>query len=188
MIEANLVQAGLAIFGVASLFMAMGHNEAARRWAPIVGLAGQPFWLAFATRTSAWGLMLTIAAFTAVYLHGLWRQWRPRQLTDQPDLVDVEREAQRLEALEAHERQQRLVLLAGRIADEAALTDILSNCPAERMGNATWYDTARAGAGPHEPDGDVAEIEAVALAVQYLDMRGVISYHPMQRHLVRVSP
>jgi hypothetical protein len=183
----DVVQAGLAVFGIASLFMAMGHDERARRWAPLVGLAGQPFWLIFASRTNAWGLMFTIAAFSAVYAHGAWRQWKrpaPRELAEQPQPFDS---ALAADVLEEHERRCRLVLLAGRIADEAALSDILSNCPAERMGNAVWYDTARAGAGPGEPEGDEAEIEAVALAVQYLDMRGFMLYHPTQRHLVRVA-
>jgi hypothetical protein len=185
-VNGDLIQAALAIFGLSSLFMAMGDNDTARRWAPLVGLAGQPFWLIFATRTNAWGLLLTIAGFTAVYAYGCWRRWGPRarRLIDQPEPIGTTLAA---EFLEEHERRQRLVTLAGRIADEAALSDILGYCPPERMGNVTWYDTARAGAGPDEPDGDEAEIEAAALAVQYLDMRGFIAYHPVQRHLVRVT-
>lgn len=71
-----MIQLGLAVFGLTALWMAMGHNPALRRWAPLVGLAGQPFWLAFAWQTSAYGLMVLAVAYSAVYAQGAWVQWR----------------------------------------------------------------------------------------------------------------
>ena len=58
------------------LYMATGHNARARRWAPIVGLCGQPFWLVFAVQSSAWGLLALSLAYSAVYVRGAWVQWR----------------------------------------------------------------------------------------------------------------
>lgn len=71
-----MIQLALAVFGLTAMFMAMGNNPRARRWAPIVGICGQPFWMIFAVSTSAWGLLALSAAYTAVYIRGIWLQWR----------------------------------------------------------------------------------------------------------------
>lgn len=71
-----MLQLALAIFGLAALFMATSNSPGARRWAPIVGLAGQPFWLLFSARAQAWGLLALSIAYTAVYLRAAWLQWR----------------------------------------------------------------------------------------------------------------
>lgn len=71
-----MIQLALAFFGLTALYMATGHNLKARRWAPIVGLCGQPFWLIFAVQAQAWGLLALSAAYTAVYIRGVWMQWK----------------------------------------------------------------------------------------------------------------
>lgn len=71
-----MTQLALAVFGLSALWMAMGHNPVARRWAPVVGLCGQPFWLVFAMSVEAWGLLVLSLAYTAVYVRGVWVQWR----------------------------------------------------------------------------------------------------------------
>lgn len=76
--NATLIQLGLAVFGLTSLVMALGHNPRARRWAPVIGLIGQPFWTAFAYSTKAWGLGLLVVAYTTVYAYGVWVQWRKK--------------------------------------------------------------------------------------------------------------
>lgn len=70
-----LIQCALALFGLTAMFMATGHNIRARRWAPIVGLCGQPFWLAFAWRSDAWGLLILSLAYSCVYVRGILVQW-----------------------------------------------------------------------------------------------------------------
>ena len=71
-----MIQLALAAFGLTALFMAMGHNARARRWAPLVGLCGQPFWVAFAIEADAWGLLALSTAYSIVYAHGAWVQWK----------------------------------------------------------------------------------------------------------------
>lgn len=71
-----MIQLALAFFGLAALWMATGESVIARRWAPIVGLAGQPFWIWFAIRVSAWGLLALSVGYTAVYARGAFIQWR----------------------------------------------------------------------------------------------------------------
>lgn len=64
----------LAAFGLTALWMATGNSLPARRWAPVVGLLGQPFWMVFAIEARAWGLLALSGAYTAVYLRGAWVQ------------------------------------------------------------------------------------------------------------------
>lgn len=72
-----MIQIALAFFGLTAMVMAMGHNARARRWAPVVGgLCGQPFWIAFALQSSAWGLLALSLAYSAAYVRGAWVQWR----------------------------------------------------------------------------------------------------------------
>ena len=56
----------------------MFRNARARRWAPVVGLCGQPFWIVFALQSSAWGLLALSLAYSAVYVRGALVQWRAR--------------------------------------------------------------------------------------------------------------
>jgi hypothetical protein len=70
-----VIQLALAFFGLTALFMATGHSAKARQWAPVVGLAGQPFWLWFSVSVNAWGLFALSLAYTAVYVRAAWVQW-----------------------------------------------------------------------------------------------------------------
>lgn len=70
-----MIQFFLAAFGLTSIYFAMGHNARLRRWAPIIGLAGQPFWAIFAWQSGGWGLGLLVAAYTLVYIQGIRMQW-----------------------------------------------------------------------------------------------------------------
>lgn len=65
----------MAAFGLTSLWCAMGNNANLRKFAPVIGLAGQPFWAWFAWQSQAWGLGLLVLAYTLVYIRGAWVQW-----------------------------------------------------------------------------------------------------------------
>ena len=71
-----MIQFALALFGLSALYMATGHNLVARKWAPVVGLCGQPFWMVFSVQASAWGLLALSVTYSAVYVRGIWLQWR----------------------------------------------------------------------------------------------------------------
>lgn len=71
-----MTQLLIAIFGLSSIYMAMDNDTRLRKWAPIVGLCGQPAWLYFAWQSQAWGLGLLVAAYTVVYANGVRVQWR----------------------------------------------------------------------------------------------------------------
>lgn len=72
-----LVQTALAMFGLTAMTLAMGHSARGRKWAPLIGLAGQPFWIVFAIQVEAWGLIPLATAYSVVYARGAWVQWRP---------------------------------------------------------------------------------------------------------------
>lgn len=69
--------------------------------------------------------------------------------------------------------------IATEVADEETRADIETNCTFERMGRLTWYDTTLpTTAGP--------EIDAsINRALRYLELRGHLVQHPVQKHLVR---
>lgn len=53
----------------------MGNSARGRKFAPVVGLLGQPAWVWFAIQSKAWGLLLISIAYTLVYIRGAWQQW-----------------------------------------------------------------------------------------------------------------
>jgi hypothetical protein len=71
-----LVQLTIALFGLTAVYLGMVSTSVrANRWAPVVGLMGQPFWL-YATGSAAqWGMFGLCLAYTVVYAIGVWRWW-----------------------------------------------------------------------------------------------------------------
>lgn len=72
----ELVQFALALFGLTAMWLSMGRSERGRKWAPVIGLCGQPFWVLFAFQVEAWGLIPLATAYSLVYARGAWVQWR----------------------------------------------------------------------------------------------------------------
>ena len=70
-----IVQLCIAIFGLSALWMAMGHNPRLRKWAPVLGLLGQPFWFLATVPSGNWGMVALCVAYTLVYVHGIRVQW-----------------------------------------------------------------------------------------------------------------
>jgi len=70
-----MIQFLMALFGLTSLYCAMSNQPRLRKWAPLIGLAGQPFWAWFAWQSSGWGLGLLVLAYTRVYIQGIRMQW-----------------------------------------------------------------------------------------------------------------
>jgi len=74
-----VTQIFIALFGLGAIWMALDPDKRLHKWAPLVGLAGQPFWAAFAWETQGWGLAALVVAYTAVYARGAWVQWEARR-------------------------------------------------------------------------------------------------------------
>lgn len=63
------------MFGLTAITFAMSNQTKLRKWAPIIGLAGQPFWFAATIPNAQWGMVVLCCAYTAVYARGIWMQW-----------------------------------------------------------------------------------------------------------------
>jgi len=46
-----------------------------RRWGPLAGLAGQPFWFVATISAEQWGMLVVATWFTWVYLEASYRYW-----------------------------------------------------------------------------------------------------------------
>lgn len=68
-------QLAIAVFGLTSMWMALGNSAPLRKWAPVLGLAGQPFWFTATVPTQQWGMVALCVAYTLVYINGIRVQW-----------------------------------------------------------------------------------------------------------------
>lgn len=64
--------------GLTAVALSQSKRAALRRWAPIFGLAGQPFWLAETSAAGQLGMFALSVAYTAVWAAGAWNQWGNR--------------------------------------------------------------------------------------------------------------
>ncbi|MEY5097760.1 MAG: hypothetical protein RJA36_479 [Pseudomonadota bacterium] len=71
-----LLQAYIAVTGLAAIVLLQWGGERSRRWAPFIGLAGQPAWLWFAAHSGAAGVGLVSLAYTLVWAAGCVREVR----------------------------------------------------------------------------------------------------------------
>lgn len=65
-------QLGICVPGVIAIWLAMGR---APKWAPIFGLASEPFWLWTAIEHSQWGIIALCVLYTASWARGIKTHW-----------------------------------------------------------------------------------------------------------------
>lgn len=70
------LQAWIAVTGLAAIAMLQFGGARARRWAPFLGLAGQPAWLWHAADTQALGIGAVSAAYTVIWMAGCVKEMR----------------------------------------------------------------------------------------------------------------
>lgn len=70
-----IAQIGITIFGVTAICLANSAAPARRRWAPIFGLAGQPFWIWSAFSAQQWGVLALCVLYTAAWANGFNQHW-----------------------------------------------------------------------------------------------------------------
>ena len=69
------VQLGIMFFGLAAIALTQSSSSERRRWAPVFGLAGQPFWLYATFIDGQLGMFAVSCAYTVVWAMGMWKQW-----------------------------------------------------------------------------------------------------------------
>jgi hypothetical protein len=73
-----IAQIGIAVFGVLAVWLSQDEHTARRRWAPVFGLLGQPFWVWMAWSGQQWGVLILCALYTVSWARGL-RMWSEGQ-------------------------------------------------------------------------------------------------------------
>jgi hypothetical protein len=68
-----IAQVGVVLFGAGGVWLSMGTRW--RRYAPLLGIAGQPFWFWAAWESRQWGVFLVTVIYTAAWAHGIYRHW-----------------------------------------------------------------------------------------------------------------
>lgn len=68
-------QIGIGIFGVTGIVMANMRQHGARKWAPILGMAGQGFWFWMAIDKKLWGVLFMSLVYTAAWGLGIYNHW-----------------------------------------------------------------------------------------------------------------
>lgn len=71
-----IVQTVIALSGVAAIAMLVLGGESARKWSPVVGIVGQPFWLYASWMQAQWGMFSISVAYTLVWGGGVIKIWR----------------------------------------------------------------------------------------------------------------
>lgn len=65
----------IAVCGVGSIFLSQSREAGPRRYACLVGIVAQPFWM-YATWTAGqWGLLLLTGFYTLAWCKGIWTHW-----------------------------------------------------------------------------------------------------------------
>lgn len=70
-----IAQLGIATFGLLAVWLSQDTRIQRRRWAPVFGLVGQPFWFYAAWTTEQWGIFALCFLYSASWARGL-RLWR----------------------------------------------------------------------------------------------------------------
>lgn len=70
-----LEQIGIAICGLAAVFMSQDRRKKWARWACIFGLIGQPFWFYATWKAGQWGIFALCFLYTFSWARGLKTYW-----------------------------------------------------------------------------------------------------------------
>ena len=71
----TLDQIAIAIFGTIAAWLSQSRDNSARRWAPVMGMIGQPFWFYAAWLADQWGILAVSVLYTLAWMRGLWVHW-----------------------------------------------------------------------------------------------------------------
>jgi hypothetical protein len=69
------VQLAITLTGVIAVWLALSMDNSVRRWAPVFGLAGQPFWCALFIHDKRWIMLCICALYTFTWARGFHAFW-----------------------------------------------------------------------------------------------------------------
>ena len=65
----------LAIVGVSAVWFSQSRDPKKAKWAPVLGLVGQPAWFYTSYVTGNWGIFVLCFFYTAAWGKGLYIHW-----------------------------------------------------------------------------------------------------------------
>lgn len=68
-------QAIIAITGVVAIFLTQSQNRNWQRYACLIGLVGQPFWITATYQSEQWGMFILTLFYTLAWSKGIWTFW-----------------------------------------------------------------------------------------------------------------
>lgn len=76
MTEDDLIQLGLGLFSLSSIYMSvLSKNLILNKYAPLVGLLAQPFWIIQAITSDQVGALVVSSVITMVYLKAIYNNF-----------------------------------------------------------------------------------------------------------------
>lgn len=85
-----ITQVLLAVLSISAIALTqLTTDERWTRWAPILGLASQPFWFAAGWEAKQYGNLVVASAVTIVWLVGIYRAWFIPAKTPLPDFATL---------------------------------------------------------------------------------------------------
>lgn len=71
----TLAQCAIVFTGIAAVSLSQSSQFRVRRWASVLGLAGQPFWLYLTIRADLWGMAIVSGAYSFAWACGFYHHW-----------------------------------------------------------------------------------------------------------------
>ena len=78
-----IAQIFIALFGVTAVALSQSLLATRRRWAPVFGLIGQPFWFYAAWESQQWGIFALCLLYTLSWGKGFYTSWIGAQAAQQ---------------------------------------------------------------------------------------------------------
>lgn len=68
-------QTGIALCGATAVHLSQDVELQRRRWAPVMGMLGQPFWVVETAINHQWGVLALTLVYGWGWGKGLWNHW-----------------------------------------------------------------------------------------------------------------
>ncbi len=86
-------QIGIALFGVSAIWLLNDKREHVRKWGPVMGIIGQPFWAWETYSKSQWFILALCVLYSWGWCKGLygywWKPWREARYWRKKNLMTV---------------------------------------------------------------------------------------------------
>jgi hypothetical protein len=68
-------QGVLFVLGTTAVWLSQDPRDDRRKWACIIGITAQPFWLYATWKAEQWGIFALTFVYAAAWIRGIWHFW-----------------------------------------------------------------------------------------------------------------